>query len=84
MDSLDTSRETPVVALEPLRNGSDQVIAAAVSAWLVLDVQRRRPVRILPFVNRLKPLEGRHVLPDAHDKLPELNNRTYEKKIIAR
>ena len=67
-----------------LRNGSDQVIAAAVSAWLVIDVQRRRPVRILPFVDRLKPLEGHHVLPDILDKLPSLKNRTCEKKFIAR
>ena len=67
-----------------LRNGSDQVIAEAVSAWLVIDVQRRRPVRILPFVDRLKPLEGRHVLPDTLDKLPGLKNRTYEKEFIAR
>jgi len=66
------------------RDGSDQVIAAAVSAWLVIDVQRRRPVRILPFVDRLKPLEGHHVLPDTLEKLPELKNRTYEKKFIAR
>ena len=65
------------------RDGSDQVIAAAVSAWLVIDVQRRRPVRILPFVDRLKPLEGHHVLPDTLEKLPELKNRTYEKKFIA-
>jgi acyl-ACP thioesterase len=67
-----------------LRNGSDQVIAAAVSAWLVIDVQRRRPVRILPFVDRLKPLEGRHVLPDTLDKLPSLKHRIYEKNFIAR
>ena len=68
-----------------LRNGSDQLIAAAVSAWLVIDVQRRRPVRILPFVERLRPLEGHHhVLPDTLDKLPGLKNRTYEKKFIAR
>jgi acyl-ACP thioesterase len=67
-----------------LRNGSDQVIAAAVSAWLVIDVQRRRPVRILPFVERLKPLEGHHVLSDTLDKLPGLKNRSYEKKFNAR
>ncbi len=67
-----------------LRNESDQIIAAAVSAWLVIDVQRRRPVPILPFVDRLKPLEGHHVLPDTLDKLPEFKNRTYEKKFIAR
>ena len=67
-----------------LRNGSDQVIAAAVSAWLVIDVQRRRPVRILPFVERLKPLEGRHVLDDTLDKLPGLKNCSHEKKFNAR
>lgn len=67
-----------------LRNGSDQVIAEAVSAWLVIDVQRRRPVRILPFVDRLKPLEGHHVLPDTLDKLPGIKNCTYEKEFIAR
>ena len=67
-----------------LRNGSNQVIAAAVSAWLVIDVQRRRPVRILPFVDRLNPLEGRHVLPDTLDKLPSLKHRIYEKNFIAR
>jgi medium-chain acyl-[acyl-carrier-protein] hydrolase len=67
-----------------LRNGSDQVIATAVSAWLVIDVQRRRPVRILPFVDRLKPFEGHHSLPDTLDKLPGLEKRTYEKKFIAR
>lgn len=67
-----------------LRNENDQVIAAAVSAWLVIDVQRRRPVRILPFVDRLKPIEGRHVLPDTLDKLPGLEKRAYEKKFIAR
>jgi medium-chain acyl-[acyl-carrier-protein] hydrolase len=67
-----------------LRNGSNQVVAAAVSAWLVIDVQRRRPVSILPFVDRLKPLEGHHVLPDTLDKLPGLDKRTHEKKFAAR
>ncbi len=67
-----------------LRNGSNQVIAAAVSAWLVVDIQRRRPVRILPFVDRLKPIEGLHVLPDTLDKLAGLEDHTYEKKFVAR
>jgi acyl-ACP thioesterase len=67
-----------------LRNGNDEVTAVAVSAWLVIDLQRRRPVRILPFVDRLKPLEGRHVLPDTLDKLPGLENHMFEKKFVAR
>jgi acyl-ACP thioesterase len=61
-----------------------QTFAAAVSAWLVLDVEKRRPVRIGPFVERLKPLEGEHILPDTLDKLPGLAFRTHEKKFVVR
>ena len=61
-----------------------QTFAAAVSAWLVLDVEKRRPVRIGPFVERLKPLEGEHILPDTLDKLPGLALRTHEKKFVVR
>jgi len=67
-----------------LQDTDNQVVAAAVSAWLVLDVQKRRPVRIGPFVERLKPLEGDHILPDTLDKLPGLEFRTHEKKFVVR
>ena len=67
-----------------LLDKDNQTVAAAVSAWLVLDVQKRRPVRIAPFVERLKPLEGDHILPDTLDKLPGLEFRTHEKKVVVR
>ena len=67
-----------------LQDKDNQIVAAAVSAWLVLDVQKRRPVRIGPFVERLKPLEGDHILPDTLDKLPGLEFRTHEKEIVVR
>jgi acyl-ACP thioesterase len=67
-----------------LQDNDNQAIAAAVSAWLVLDVEKRRPVRIGPFVERLKPLEGDHILPDTLDKLPGLAMRTHEKKFVVR
>ena len=67
-----------------LQDKDNQAVAAAVSAWLVLDVQKRRPVRIGPFVERLKPLEGDHILPDTLDKLPGLEFRTHEKKFVVR
>jgi acyl-ACP thioesterase len=67
-----------------LRDKNNQVFAAAVSAWLILDVQKRRPVRIGPFVERLKPLEGDHILPETLDKLPGLEFRTHEKKFVVR
>ncbi len=61
-----------------------QTVAEAISAWLVLDVQKRRPVRIDQFVERLKPLEGEHILPETLDKLPGLDGRTHEKEIVVR
>lgn len=67
-----------------LQDKDNQAVAAAVSAWLVLDVQKRRPVRIAPFVERLKPLEGDHILLDTLDKLPGLEFRTHEKKFVVR
>jgi medium-chain acyl-[acyl-carrier-protein] hydrolase len=67
-----------------LQDKDNQAVAAAVSAWLVLDVQKRRPVRIGPFVERLRPLEGEHILPDTLDKLPGLGFRTYEKRFVVR
>jgi acyl-ACP thioesterase len=67
-----------------IQNKDHQVVATAVSAWLVLDVQKHRPVRIGPFVERLKPLEGDHILPDTLDKLPGLALQTHEKKLVVR
>jgi len=66
-------------------NGTDhQTIAAAISAWLVIDLQKRRPVRIAPFVERLKPIEGSHILDDRLDKLPALSNPAHEKSFVVR
>ena len=66
-------------------NGADnQIIAAAISAWLVIDLQKRRPVRIAPFVERLRPIEGSHILNDRLDKLPALSNPVHEKSFVVR
>ena len=62
----------------------NQTVATAISAWLVLDVKKHRPARIGQFVDRLKPLEGDHILPDTLDKLPGLDLRTHEKAFVVR
>jgi acyl-ACP thioesterase len=67
-----------------LAGDDDHVVAAAVSAWLVLDIQKRRPVRISPFAERLKPIEGDHILPDSLDKLPVADDCEHEKNFIVR
>jgi medium-chain acyl-[acyl-carrier-protein] hydrolase len=67
-----------------LASDDDHVVAAAVSAWLVLDIQKRRPVRISPFAERLKPIEGDHILADSLDKLPGMDDCDHEKNFIVR
>jgi len=65
-------------------DADNQTIAAAVSAWLVIDLQKRRPVRITPFVERLKPIEGSHILNDRLDKLPAFKSPVHEKRFGVR
>lgn len=48
---------------------NDNLVGAALSAWLVIDTHTRRPVRISSFVDRLRPIEGDHILADKLDKL---------------
>jgi len=67
-----------------IRGIDNQLIAAAISAWLVIDLQKRRPVRIAPFAARLKPIEGSPVLDGRLDKLPALSRPVYEKRFVAR
>lgn len=66
-------------------NGADnQIIAAAISAWLVIDLQKRRPVRITPFVERLRPIEGSHIMTERLDKLPALSDPVHKKSFVVR
>jgi len=67
-----------------IKNGENRIIAAAVSAWLVIDLKRRRPVRISPFVDRLKPIEGSHILPDKLDKLAALRQNDHKRNFVVR
>jgi medium-chain acyl-[acyl-carrier-protein] hydrolase len=67
-----------------IKDAANRMIAAAISAWLVVDLQKRRPVRIAPFVERLKPIEGSHVLPDRLDKLAALKRYDYKRNFAVR
>ena len=62
-----------------LKDQSNHTVGAALSAWLVLDTVKKRPVRVGSFVDRLKPVEGDHILPDQLDKLPALENHIHER-----
>ena len=62
-----------------LKDQNGQDVGAALSAWLVLDTLKKRPVRISPFVDRLKPIEGDHILPGQLGKLPCVEAYTDER-----
>ena len=67
-----------------MNSADNQIIATAISAWLVIDLQKRRPVRIAPFVERLRPIEGNHIMTERLDKLPALSDPVYEKRFVVR
>ena len=67
-----------------IKGANGRSVAAALSAWLIIDLQKRRPIRITPFVERLKPIEGNHILDDRLDKLPALSDPTHEKSFAVR
>ncbi len=67
-----------------LTDGDSRHLASAISAWLVIDLQKRRPIRIGPFLKRLKPIDGYHAMDGSLDKLPALENHTHESRFTAR
>jgi acyl-ACP thioesterase len=66
------------------KDQKDSTVGAALSAWLVIDTHKRRPVRIAPFIDRLKPVEGDHILPGPLDKLQPLDSHEGERKFQVR
>jgi len=62
-----------------LKDQNQNDVGAALSAWLVIDTIKRRPVRISRFVDRLKPIDGHHILADQLDKLPKVESYTDER-----
>ncbi len=50
-----------------LLNAAGERVAAAISGWLVIDMDSRRPQRLGPYSKILRPIEGHHIL------APDLN-----------
>jgi acyl-ACP thioesterase len=67
-----------------LMDENNRVFGAAVSAWLVIDAETRRPVRIERFLEQLKPFASERALPDDLDKLGELTQTTGERRFRIR
>lgn len=52
----------------------NRCIGACVSAWLVMDTDTRRLVKMEPFIGKLKPINREHVMTNKLNKLPKLKN----------
>jgi len=65
-------------------DGAGAVVARAVSQWLLLDLERRRPVRPEAVIDPALLVEARHVLPPLRDKLPQLERWTEERRLSVR
>ncbi len=63
---------------------NDQTIGACISAWIIIDTNKRRPIRPLTFARQLKPVDKGHVLDQALTKLPALAGFQFEKQFQVR
>jgi acyl-ACP thioesterase len=67
-----------------LTDTDNRPFTKTLSAWLVIDLQRRRPIRIGPFLERLKLIEDSHAMDGGLDKLPPLKHHTLESRFVVR
>lgn len=66
------------------KNKSGQTIAAALSGWLVISTDTRKPQRIGAYSKMLRPMEGHHVLSQNLEKVPALNRIDHERQFSVR
>lgn len=53
-----------------LLDAAENVIGAATSAWLLIDIEKRRPVRLPSFIGTMHRSARGRVIPDPFEKLP--------------
>ncbi len=63
-----------------IKDQYNHTFGACISAWLIIDINKRRPVRISPFVQRLNPIDGKHVLTEKLEKLPNGKSSGFEQR----
>jgi acyl-ACP thioesterase len=67
-----------------IRGAGGAVVARAASQWLVLDLERRRPVRPETVIDPDLLVDARHVLPPGGDRLARLERWDEERRLGVR
>ena len=67
-----------------IRDDADRIIGSAVSAWIVIDADKRRPVRPTSFAKQINSVEGLRSLDHPLNKLPKVDAADYESRFFVR
>lgn len=68
-------------------DGQNRLLGSAATAWLVIDTQNRRPVRIEPFLKKLNPgTHGSETVPEPNlfEKIPKFSDYEHEMRFRIR
>lgn len=66
------------------KNSAGQTVATALSGWLIISTDTRKPQRIGPFVEILRPIAGKHVVSQKLTKILPLERIDYERRFNVR
>lgn len=67
-----------------LTQGEDTAFCSAISGWLVIDAETRKPMRVKPFVDKISNVTFDRALPDKLNKLSPLDRHEYAQGLRVR
>lgn len=67
-----------------IRDSADHIIGSAVSAWIVIDADKRRPVRPTSFAEQINSVEGMRAFDHSLNKLPRIDAPDVENRFFVR
>ena len=65
-------------------DSSGRIIGSAVSAWIVIDAEKRRPVRPTSFADQINSVEGMRAFDHPLNKLPRVDAADFENRFFVR
>lgn len=65
-------------------NQKEQAIGRATSAWIIIDADKRRPVRPTAFAEQINSIEGLHALEHPLNKLPRVESAQHQSGFFVR
>ena len=67
-----------------IMDNTDRIIGSAVSAWIVIDADKRRPVRPTSFADQINSVEDLRAFDHPLNKLPKIDTADFENRFFVR